>query len=271
MKVMNCWLVETAVERETSRRLINSIKKRGGEVHEVEILPFKDNFPLLPFKGNFPFFYGSISSSKYLYKTRHARVFYDDRKYKCSYYYPKFGKFLWNEESIFMPYGMINSRRDFLFKTMGVGNCIFLRPDSPDKEFTGTVIDKNRWEEDFALTGFYVEDPDDLMCVVAQPMTCIDEVRLIIGGGNIITGSYYMKDRKSFQEVIDVWEDTESTQFASKVLHHVDYAPDPIWVLDVCKGSSGKWYVLECGPFSASGLYQCDTDKIIEYILDTKI
>ena len=44
------------------------------------------------------------------------------------------------------------------------------------------------------------------------------------------------------------------------------FTPHLIWVCDVCKTKAGYFHVLEIGSFSCCGLYECDTDIIVEKV-----
>lgn len=260
------WVIETKIEEQSAKRLADSVRKYGGEVREIDFLPF-NAFEIDEIQeGERFYFHGSIQASKWLEVVGGGcHLFWDTWQYNCSNYYSKVYGHLWNSEHVFMPFNLLEKKKEDLAKYVGVNNCIFIRPDSPNKQFTGTVVDIDTWEKDFKLISFYKEDiDDDMMCVVAAPMTCYIEMRFIVGGGKIITGSYYIEDKK--KKVEEITSGELEWRNAQTILNHINFNPDIIWVMDICAGSTGYPYILECGPFSASGLYACNTDKIVEYI-----
>src|SRR3972149_810663 len=82
-------------------------------------------------------FHGSYQFAKLIQKNTNWIVYCDTSKFECSYYYPKFGNNLLNENYVMLPFGDLYRRKDWLFQTMG--KEIFLKPNS-FKSFTGMVI-----------------------------------------------------------------------------------------------------------------------------------
>jgi hypothetical protein len=48
-----------------------------------------------------------------------------------------------------LPIGELNRRKEFLLKTLGKENTLFIRPDDEAKLFTGQTIELERWDKDF--------------------------------------------------------------------------------------------------------------------------
>lgn len=263
------WVIETGIETEEANRLISSVEKLGKKVFDVSFIPFASSFigqgP--PFKEE-RIFHGSLQACNHVYKKVPAwKVFYDPIKYHCSYYYPRLEGLLWNEECIFLPIGMLDYRKDFLFRKLGVMGTIFIRPDSPNKEFTGTLLNINTWEDDKKLI-YFSQNPPETMCVVASPATCYNEMRFFVGNGTVLTGSYYMKDKKGFkEEIVESSPEMQTAQeLLNKAINRGFVPPDNIWAMDICCGKEKVYYILEIGPFSGSGFYQSNTDIIVKYL-----
>lgn len=263
------WVIETGIETEEATRLVTSAKKLGYKTYTPSFLPFGAVFGTdrIPLKEK-SFFHGSLQACDHVFHNiPDWKVFYDPAKYKCSYYYPRMEGYLWNEECVFLPIGMIEYRKDFLFRKMGVMGSIFVRPDSPNKEFTGMLLNLNTFESDLRLLKFY-QNPVETMAVVASPATCYNEIRFFVKEGEVITGSYYIKDKQNFKE--EVGETSEEMYIAQNLLNktiQIGFTPpDKIWVMDICCGKEGKYFILEIGPFSGSGLYMANTDAIIKCI-----
>ncbi len=65
--------------------------------------------------------------------------------------------------------------------------------------------------------------------------------------------------------VSEVAKDSKTLEFAKSVLQ-IDYQPESVWVLDVCKTNDNQYHLLEIGGFSFAGLYACDKDAIVEAV-----
>jgi hypothetical protein len=49
----------------------------------------------------------------------------------------------------------------------------------------------------------------------------------------------------------------------AKSIASIDYEPDPVWVMDVCKTSDGMYHLLEIGGFSFADLYACNMNDVV--------
>ena len=90
---------------------------------------------------------------------------------------------------------------------------------------------------------------------MSAPKNIAKEWRFFVADGKVITGSLYKKG-------IEPCVEGDAIEFAGKVAGL--YSPDRVWSLDVCMTESGNYYVLEIGCMSCSGIYACDTDKLVE-------
>jgi hypothetical protein len=101
------------------------------------------------------------------------------------------------------------------------------------------------------------------MCVIAPPINIVEEIRFFIGMGEILTGSYYVKDGKRCLERIE-----EPSEFHKQYVKNLGFHPDSLYALDLCTTRGGTTFVLEIGAFSSAGLYMADTDKIVKFVND---
>ena len=177
--------------------------------------------------------------------------------YSCTHYYPAFADYLLTDRYVMLPFGELNRQKNFLYETLGNNDCIFIRPNRGDKIFTGTVVKKENWEKDIDLLGFYDVEPYDL-CVVSEPRNIEREWRLVVADSKIITGSEYSPEQKEEipQKVIDLGNE----------ICAIDYKPDSVWTMDICKLKDGDFKLLEIGSFSCSGLYRCDVEIIVKEV-----
>jgi hypothetical protein len=141
-----------------------------------------------------------------------------------------------------------------------LNEMIFAKPLSGLKEFVGQVIDPSKGDDMFKITQGHVIDPDTL-CVVATPRKIQSEFRYVIADKKVVTGSEYRWDN-----VLDVRRDTlpECDVMAQKVAD-MEWQADTVYVCDVAMTELGA-KVVELNAFSSSGLYACDTTKIVEAV-----
>jgi len=188
-------------------------------------------------------------------------VFATVEHFFCSHYYAHFGRFLLNQNYAMLPFAELLRRADWLFAAFGRDGRIFVRPDSPLKLFTGLLASQANFERDVEFMGFY-EFPRESLVVVSTPRTICREWRFVIADGQIVAGSQY-KERD--ENIVQPGYDDGAFSFAQDVLA-TGYAPDPVWVLDVCHTDDGQYHLLEIGGFSFAGLYACDKDAIVQAV-----
>lgn len=179
-------------------------------------------------------------------------------KFFCSHYYSHFGKFLLNRDYAMLPFAELPRCQDFLFRTFGVEDTIFVRPDSPLKLFTGMTVSRATFDRDYEFMGFY-DFPRESLVVVSSPKRIISEWRFVIVDRRVIAGSIYIENG---QKVSRIAKDDKALELAKSVLE-IDYQPDPVWVLDVCRTEDHQYHLLEIGGFSFAGLYACDKDAVV--------
>ena len=260
---MISWVIETGIEPDYEKRLSASAKKVGFNVIDGKYFPFKGLE--MDFVKGPALFHGSLQGASAA-KERGLTVWENEEQLKCSYYYPRLGSkeagYLLSKEFLFIPFGCLNNKKQFLIDTLGEDGCVFIRPDSGCKQFNGQIVDSRTWDKDLEIMGLYDVQPEEI-CVVARPQPIADEYRFFVSGDKIITGSRYTKNKKSVRENVDTLPIFDFCNNRIKgLVEFTGYNPSPMWVADFCMLEGGEIYILEVGPFSSSGLYECDTDKI---------
>lgn len=262
------WLLEQDTFDEDLQPIIDAISYLG---HEYEIVQYKPTFADIPTGLAYTFepddcvvVYGSLQLCQAMRREAEwiPGVYCDLKKYKCSYYYPFFGDFLLNSNYIMLPYGELKRRKEFLFETVGNNGCLFLRPDSGFKEFTGSISLYNNWDRDLEFFNRYGFD-DSLLTIVAEPRNITNEYRFVVADRKVLPGSKY-RDRAGSNRSNYVPSSVHT--FAQYVVDTVKYDPEPVWCLDLCETKSGEIYVLEVGCFSGAGLYDTPKRIIIEKV-----
>jgi len=133
---------------------------------------------------------------------------------------------------------------------------VFLKPKT-EKFFTGLVV---HCQEDLQKIQFASSENDEEEWIwVAAPADIGEEIRIFIIQGKAVTASRYKNRGVAHHERIDaehpVW------RFTDDVLSHGH--ADGAFVMDVCRTPDG-WFIVELNNFNSSGLYHCDTDRIVE-------
>ena len=179
----------------------------------------------------------------------------------CSSYFCRYGEFLLNADYLMLPFGEMRRCKDFLFQSVGRDGRIFVRPDSPLKLFTGQVVAADSYEKDLEYLGFY-EFPESSLVVVSAPQSIDFEWRFVVAEKAVVAGSQYRAHGK-----LDIRPDfdVDAKQFAERVAATGD-EPDPVWVVDVCKTSSGDYRLLEIGGFSFCDLYLTDKSAVVDAV-----
>lgn len=176
---------------------------------------------------------------------------YEKDKFKCNYYYPFFGKYLFNDNYMMIPVGEVLRNKDRIFEFFGKDGCVFIRPNGGAKSFTGEVFEIETFERMWHARCSYGAMPSDLV-VVSTPKNIKSEIRYIIGNKEIIAFSHYNGKKVDFPH-----------PFVKEVLKNTNYNPHPVWCLDVALDNDYNPYVLEVGSFSVSGLYECNKKDIV--------
>jgi hypothetical protein len=156
----------------------------------------------------------------------------------------------------------IQRRREEIFERYGIDNCIFIRPNSGAKTFTGQIIKKEELDKDILAFSNYAAKPiDQILSVVYSPKCIESEYRFVIVDRKVVTGSQYIRNGKTYYSKK---YSVESEELAFKIAQE-EWQPDISYTLDICK-SNGEYYLLEVNSFSCSGLYKCDVEKIVKEI-----
>jgi len=181
-----------------------------------------------------------------------------------SNYVCEFGRFLLNREYAMLPFGELDRCRDFLFDTFGRDDRIFIRPDSPLKLFAGQVASRATFSADLEFMAFY-EFPPSTLVVVSSPKEIDKEWRFVVADGKIVTGCQY----KSGADFDCQPGFHPSASELAKAIASLDYKPDPVWVMDICRTSLGQYHLLEIGGFSFADLYACNMKDVVTAVSAT--
>ena len=258
---MLTWLLETCVHEDTSKVMMEAIRQQGFKIEIVKYAAFGDyEINLDPQKP--VIYHGSVEGCDFIQNETDLSpgVLIDPLQYECTGYYAALGDLVFNCDYVMLPFGDVLRRKEWLDAAFADDGCVFIRPNSWKKSFTGQVLDLRTWEGDSKNLGYTLIEPNDLV-VVSKPYKIDAEWRLIVADGKVVTGSQYKENgnsRRSPQVPAEVFE------FADRILG-TGYNPNKAWVLDVCK-SGEDISVLEIGPVNCCGLYLCNIFSFVRAI-----
>jgi hypothetical protein len=256
------WLIEANVEGLPTESNQAEIRRQGMKCHIVKQLPLpapkdiagSESLPM----DCCVIFLGTLTLMRHIHASRRWRpggwCHFEDLA--CSTYYAHFGPFLLNREYALLPIAEAVRLADNLFKRYADNGVVFVRPNSVDKSFTGTLTDRSSFTSKFFGTGF---DPTTLI-LVARPKKLSREWRLLVANSKVIAGSQYRNanDREDLPGYPD-----EVHQFVMNVLQNVAWRPAPLFIMDVCESEDGL-RLLELNSFGCSGHYLADKRAIVQ-------
>lgn len=249
------WLVdELLTERayETGYPSIAQVAKEMGHgVYLTKYIPFSSNpDENIPFKSNeCVITHGTIQFCKQIEKA-YGKIwvpglYFNDNVKTFTAFASHIGEDLLNSDFIIL------SLSEFKRRKM---KNVFIKPLSGLKEFVGQIAS---WHDQLSS----VEIDPTTLCVISQPQEIKAEFRYVIVNREVITGSEYRWDN-----VLDVRRDTLPVcdELANKVAK-MQWQADLVYVCDIASTDNGP-KVIELNAFSSSGLYACDTYKIVEAV-----
>lgn len=286
VEVKATWLVEMGLFTDTEDRLIEAVKKSGRIVKEMKYVPFDDEIvgrrENEVEQGSCAVFYGSLNFATKLKALRVTPgVYLNENAFECTSYYPAFGRQLLHERYVMMPYGDLIRNKEMLFKLFGGGRQeLFVRPNSGMKQFVGTVLGYDDFEEGIRVSGLY-DVERSMLVLVSESVDILKEWRFVIVDGRVVSGSLY-RDWTIGPETLSpnaVTRDIILRNSKSVSLPCTDdvawryarrmagkYNPDSCWVMDVAKTASGVYRVIEIGCFSCAGMYGNNLDVVVEAV-----
>jgi hypothetical protein len=256
------WLIEANVDGLATEPIQSEIRRQGMATYVVKHLPALATPKDIAGSETLPMdacviFRGTLPLMRHIQGARRWRPggWCTFQNLACSTYYAYFGDYLLNRDYAMLPVGDAVRLANSLFARYGVNEMLFVRPDSVDKSFNGTVVDRHSFLPTLAGAIF---DPST-MIVIAKPKNITHEWRLIIGNGRVLAGSQYAVGG-IMQLMPGVPE--EVTAFVSDILDRVAFRPDPLFVIDVCNSEDGL-KILELNSFSCSAHHGADLATII--------
>jgi hypothetical protein len=254
------YIPEPHHDSDNARRLISILQEMDIDVFSNKYVPFgKMDYSFLD--PNRPvILYGYLGIVKDVFR-RHIYLspfaWCNFNELKCSNYYTFWGNYIVQQLYAFYPLDEIARNRDFIFKTYGSSDCVFIRPDDNMKTFIGEVVEKEKFE--YWWRHCRDQSNPNCLCVVSRPEPIQKEWRFVIKEGKVITGSQYLPEVKS--------NFPDAAASKAEEIARTPWQPHPIYIMDIAL-TNGEYRLMECGSINVAGLYSCDLKAFIRAIND---
>jgi hypothetical protein len=211
-------------------------------------------------------FYGTLKAMRYLQQRYYPSGWCDFPKLTCQHYYTHYGRYLISQDYTMMPSAEVLRRADELYDRYGVGGHVFIRPDANDKPFPGELVDRDKIEEWHESSNSYQQDVHKL-CVVASPVKILQEWRLVVFNGKVVTGSQYRKfiDGRNSVEWEEGYPD-DAAAYAEMIVRESNWQPHGLFAMDIGLTDSGLG-LIEIGSVNTCGLYCSDIEKVVDAMI----
>jgi len=257
---MVTWVIESNVFSEKCfDRMIKHFKENSINYHVVRIIPFiheiEGKVPVIS-ENEKVVVYGSIGIHK-LAKTHnwHPGVFFDEDNFKYTSYVEHLGNTMLNHDAVVMRmtevYDYVKDKYDEFF----------IKPDSDNKEFAGTVIETSefqKWYQNMLDIGYLTDNDFDV--VISSPKRIGREWRIVVVNNEIADYSLYrqyqmVKPERSITDEVRIFVNEIAQKFS----------PADVYVIDVVE-TDDKLKVIEYNTFNSAGLYECNVENIINEV-----
>ena len=270
------WLIENYAHDRSIQPLMDEIEKQGMEYKVTKYEPWESGtFNEFP-NEDCVVFYGTLNLAKQLCRQKGwvPGIYCHWQNLCCLTYYSYWAKYLFNKFYTMLPLLEIKRREKYIFETYGMDNCIFIRPDSGAKTFTGQILKREEMDKEFKLFESYAGKPlDQILTIISTPKLINKEWRFVVVDGKVIAQSQYRDNversirgqNSEIEAVIKEGSSVDAHILASKIAAD-PWQPDRAYTLDICSGSDNRVYLLEANSFSCSGLYECNPEPIIREV-----
>lgn len=177
---------------------------------------------------------------------------------ECKSYYKELRDFIVQEDYGFYSVNDVPKLKDELYDRYAEDNTIFIKPNTNDKEFTGALVEKERFDTWWGWSTAY-SAPSDSLVVVSRPRRILEEWRFVVVDGKVVIGSQYMVMGNLCP---DEEYPPEAAAFAEKVFN--TWTPHPALVVDVGKLQSGELRLIEIGGVNCAGYYRGNIRPVVE-------
>lgn len=255
------WVIENQVFSNQAAGLIQALQAAGhGLTLWSDALLERSR---APWSAETVVFHGALGTAVALREKPWApQIFCDVAALHSSAYYPLYEKYRLNQIYEVLPADQAVSDKARIFA--GFGEQVFVRPDSPLKEFSGRVLDPAGFTLAGLDHGFYFED-SALPVLVAPTQVLGAEWRFVVAGDQVVAASGY--SAQTGRQVGSAEVDPAAMALAKEIACSVP-GPEALYVLDLVHTAQG-YRLLELNSFSCSDLYACDPTAVVRSVAET--
>tara|TARA_Y100000310_G_C20695203_1_gene825186 strand:- start:2568 stop:3449 length:882 start_codon:yes stop_codon:yes gene_type:complete len=258
------WVIEDYEHDSSLQPLMDEIEAQGMEYKVPKYVPWRGGtYDVYP-NEDCVVFYGTLNLGYQLQKEKGwvPGVYCNRQNFCCVTYYSYWAQYLLNHDYIILPLLEIKRRENFVFDMFGIDNCVFIRPDSGAKTFTGGILKREEIDREFESFQTYSGMPlDQIFTIISTPKVVKKEWRLVVVDKSVLTCCQYHTDGK-----LDVVaEEDKNAIFLAERMARGEWQPDRAYTLDICL-SNGEYYLLEANSFSCSGLYESNPVPIVREV-----
>ncbi len=252
------WILQkNLIKQRTLVAIRNAFVDLGINFEEVLIVPFSKDLPVFDPAEN-QIFYGSMTLMMNAYHSEYRRgVFFDPYQFNFQNYLNKWPNHMLNSDAT------IQTLDHFVASLSKARTSWFIRPNSDDKSFVGSVMNLKEIQE-FHHKVTALQDSDvngsTLVCT-APPKHIIREWRTFVVDGKVIDSCRYILNGKLNPSA----EDVPKAIVNFVELRAAEYSPHPVFVMDVAETPDGL-RIIECNCFNGTGFYDNNVHKIIEAV-----
>jgi len=252
---------------ESIQRLSNSVMNAGFDVRYERFNYGATHYDFFGTEGKV-IFQGSINFAKQLSNMQHGcepLLYLTEDNYRCKAYMPLLKEFMLNHDYTSIPVKNVDIELEGWLTSIGNPMEFYARPDSGMKPFSGGAFNYYNFKSIvWGLVGSLMNANEEI--IFAPLKSIASEYRFVCSDYKMITGcQYVLNGELDFNPIYP----REVELFLFDVLDAMkakSWQPDRVYVLDICKLSSGEPRLMEFNSFSCAGLYACDTDKIVKVI-----
>lgn len=229
-------------------RFLQSIKDHPHiDFEEVEVIPFTHNFvPEIDYVPDYVF-----GSTRFVHICR-SRGF------------PVFPGFAGIEEFYPKELYVNGNSKVVRWGDVVINSPTFIKPMYVEKFFTGRVFENQDDLNKAQLSTSFIENENDVLVLLSEPVSIKTEVRFFIIGGKISSGSIYKTGESNGYELLTNAHSSGAWKSAQDILDSHG-AICSGFVMDL--GWDGEnWKIVELNCIQSSGLYANDTDAIVSDI-----
>lgn len=226
-------------------RLLNSFDRNGIRYTEVNVIPFTDELDkAIDFTPDYIF-----GSNRFVNICR----------IKGYHTFPSFKPV---EDFYDKDYYINGNGYWCKWKDLKISDPKFIKPLT-EKFFTGRIVENQNDLNKIQLATSFIDNEDEELIWVTDPVQIYNEVRFFVIGGEVITGSLYKIKGNNKQKRIDYMH---PAWYACVDILKTGIISDG-FVIDLGQinrdDCSSSWKIVELNNINSAGLYECDTDAIV--------